>query len=364
MDNIIKRKMLKDVTITHVSYVKRGANRKTFFLAKSADQMSFELAVRFLEKADDEKRLLYGIVYEPDIEDSQGDFMTADEIEKCAHEFMEYYRNIDTEHNLEAGAGVAVESYIAPVDLSIGNETIKSGSWILVTRASQDVWDDFKAGEITGYSMFGISRNTKTTKGEPKLKTWFKKLFGVDEVNKDFGETMENAFDEMSRNPWFIMDIMQTDYFNSIDWNSVPEEQLGALSEAMKSAAQYIDEKIGSLSKSEPEPEAEPQEPAQPEPKPEEPEVNSEQDGEQEKPEEPEPDDAVTKSVDKLAGIIADQNKTVIDELTKAFDAKIESLTEKLEKASDKIKTLETQSSLTTETKPIVKRSTPGINIL
>ena len=102
MKTIKKKRQLSDVTITHVSYVRRGANKKQFFLAKSAcKQADAEFKVRFLSKDDNvgEKRLLYGIVYEPDAEDTYGDFMTKDEIEKTAHEFLEYYRNIDTEHN-------------------------------------------------------------------------------------------------------------------------------------------------------------------------------------------------------------------------------------------------------------------------
>lgn len=246
MEEVKKKRLIKDVTVTHVSYVKRGANKKQFFLAKNdCERADVEFDVKFFGKFDDdEKKLLYGVVYEPNVEDAHGDFMTADEIEKTAHEFLQYYRNIDTEHNLMAGAGVVVESYITPISMNIGGNEIKAGSWVLVTKADDDIWDSWKAGEITGYSMFGISRTTQMCKGETKVNKWVKKFLESLGLSKSFDETMEQTFDSMSRNPFFILDIMQEDFFNSISWDSLPEEQLGALSKAMKSAATYIDGKI------------------------------------------------------------------------------------------------------------------------
>ena len=66
-------------------------------------------------------------------------------------------RNIDTNHNFEGGTGEVVESYVAPDDFEIGNAVIRKGSWVLVTKASDEVWDQIKAGIITGYSMAGTA---------------------------------------------------------------------------------------------------------------------------------------------------------------------------------------------------------------
>ncbi|MGQ7174092.1 XkdF-like putative serine protease domain-containing protein, partial [Escherichia sp. R-CC3] len=41
-----------------------------------------------IKSDDEEKRLVYGIVYEPDTLDAHGDFTDAETIEKAAHEFM------------------------------------------------------------------------------------------------------------------------------------------------------------------------------------------------------------------------------------------------------------------------------------
>ncbi|MDY0389260.1 MAG: XkdF-like putative serine protease domain-containing protein, partial [Methanolobus sp.] len=197
---------LKDVTITHVSYVKRGANKKTFLLAKSeAGEPDVEFDVKVLMKDDAEKRLLYGVVYEPGAVDAHGDTMNAEEIEKMAHEFMAHYRAIDKEHNLIAGAGSVVESYIVPADSIIGNTTVKAGSWMLVTKASQEIWDDYLNGEITGYSMYGIARQS-IAKTEPETPDvgWIQKMMEKAGIIKGFQETLDSEIERIKTSPTFI----------------------------------------------------------------------------------------------------------------------------------------------------------------
>ena len=134
---------LVNAKITHVSYVDKAANQKQFFFMKSEKQPDFQKEVKVLAKEADEQKLAYGIVYEPDTVDAHGDFMTAAEIDK--------------QHDFQGGVGEVVESYVAPADFEMNGETIKKGSWVLVTKASEAVWDEIKKGEITGYSMAGIA---------------------------------------------------------------------------------------------------------------------------------------------------------------------------------------------------------------
>lgn len=153
---------LKNAKVTHVSYVDKAANKKKFFLTKSEDQPNdFEKEVRLVTKADDPQKLVYGVVYEPDKEDAHGDFMTAETIEKAAHGFMENYQLIDKQHDFETEAGKVVESYVAPVDLEIDSEKIAKGTWVLVTKATDDMWESIQKGEFTGYSLAG-SAETET----------------------------------------------------------------------------------------------------------------------------------------------------------------------------------------------------------
>ena len=148
---------LINAKITHVSYVDKAANQKQFFFMKSEKQPDFQKEVKVLAKEADEQKLVYGIVYEPDTVDAHGDFMTAAEIEKAAHGFLKDAREIDKQHDFQGGVGEVVESYVAPADFEMNGETIKKGSWVLVTKASEAVWDEIKKGEITGYSMAGIA---------------------------------------------------------------------------------------------------------------------------------------------------------------------------------------------------------------
>jgi len=381
METIKKKRQLSDVTITHVSYVRRGANKKQFFLAKSVcKQADAEFKVRFLSKGDNvgEKRLLYGIVYEPDTEDTYGDFMTKDEIEKTAHEFLEHYRNIDTEHNLLAGAGVVVESYVAPVSLSIGDDVIKAGSWVLVTRASEDIWEAWKNGEITGYSMFGISREAKTSKGEPTMKSWMNKVLEAIGLSKSFDEEMEKAFDSMSRNPYFIMDIMREDFFNNISWDSASEEQLTALSTSMKSAAEYIDKKISEVAKSADESVAEPETSTETtiakntnDSSEQETTDNAEAETIPEKtePETPETESSTVEktaenpevvSIETVIKGVGEQFMQSLKEMEQRFESKFAEINKSLIETNDKLNDKQTESSVAVPTHVEIKRSAPA----
>ena len=151
---------LENVLVTHVSYVDKAANKKSFFLTKSAEMLkpNFETKVKLVTKADDPQKLVYGVVYEPDVEDVHGDFMDAETIEKAAHGFMEDYQQIDKQHDFTTNAGKVVESYVAPVDMTVGETTITKGTWVLVTKATDEMWESIQKGEFTGYSLAGTAQ--------------------------------------------------------------------------------------------------------------------------------------------------------------------------------------------------------------
>ncbi len=199
-----KKQELRDMNITHISYVNKAANKTRFFLLKAEEEPAFEKEIPiFINKAEEAKKLVYGIVYEPDVVDTQGDFATAEEIEKAAHNFMENARNIDLQHNFKAGYGSLQESYIAPADFKIGETNIKKGAWVIVTKATDEVWESIQKGEITGYSMGGSA--VKTAVEENKLekqeinsdevKGFFNvvKSFFVKSDNKEVNENIEKA---------------------------------------------------------------------------------------------------------------------------------------------------------------------------
>ncbi|GIN39040.1 XkdF-like putative serine protease domain-containing protein [Heyndrickxia oleronia] len=240
---------LLNANITHVSYVDKGANKKQFFLTKSDEKPTFQKEVKvFINKEEEEQKLVYGVVYEPNVEDSHDDFMTAPEIEKAAHGFMKDARNIDKQHDFNAGVGEVVESYIAPADFTIGDETITKGSWVLVTKASDEVWEEIKKGEITGYSMAGTAETIE--KNEDKKPVSESNV--EDEEFKGFFNTLKNFFksekiqkgevkdkynkDRRRREFWAAQDALNSVIFNWDEWyeNRTIEDDPDTIREALQ----------------------------------------------------------------------------------------------------------------------------------
>jgi len=118
-------------------------------------------------KADDEKRLVYGVVMEPEEVDTQGDTTSAEEIELACHRFMLNRQRLDLNHQreIEKQEAAIVECYIAPVAMDFPGGTVKPGSWLMVTKIYDDeMWTKVKAGELGGYSIRG--RGVRTRRNE------------------------------------------------------------------------------------------------------------------------------------------------------------------------------------------------------
>lgn len=158
-------RILSNVEVTHVSFVDKGANKKSFFLLKSEQELNLTKEIKLIAKEDETKQLAYGLVYEPDVEDAHGDSMTAEEIEKSAHYFMQH-QHIDKQHNFDDSTdyGHVVESYIAPADLVIGGVDVVKGSWLMAVKASDSVWEEIQKGEVTGFSLAGMAEIEEVAK--------------------------------------------------------------------------------------------------------------------------------------------------------------------------------------------------------
>ncbi len=159
-----------------------------------------EREVRII-KSDAKKRYTLGVVYEPDVVDSQGDWTDAEEIEKAAHAFMLSLQGrprlgkatlevlglvakglgerpvvaIDVsdcwEELRKAGQGLGymheawdpgigdvVECYVAPCDMVVNEQAVRKGAWLLGVIWSEEYFAKVEAGEITGLSMGGSGR--------------------------------------------------------------------------------------------------------------------------------------------------------------------------------------------------------------
>ncbi|MDV6040355.1 XkdF-like putative serine protease domain-containing protein [Bacillus sp. SM-B1] len=271
----MKKRKLKNLQVSHVSFVENGANQRKFFLTKSEEQPNFEKPVKVIKSDDEEKRLVYGIVYEPDAIDAHGDFTDAETIEKAAHEFMLKYRQIDKNHDFVAGVGEVVESYIAPADMELNGEPVKKGTWILTTKADEETWEAVKKGEFQGYSLAGVAETEvieeEVTKTEEKQKeSLFQLLKGffngqkqaeVVKEEETFLTVVEKAGKEISTPNMADIDAAIESLTNlktrvtpsaegaGSEEDNMNQEQLEALSAAVEKAVGPIKEELASVKK-------------------------------------------------------------------------------------------------------------------
>lgn len=110
-------------------------------------------------KQDDELRIVWGEVYVPGVPDSDGDYMSAEEIRKAAYNFMSNKRldSIDVQHNNELVDGACVvESFIARK----GDPDFKEGAWVAgVYVHDPAIWEQVKKGTLNGFSIeAGVNR--------------------------------------------------------------------------------------------------------------------------------------------------------------------------------------------------------------
>lgn len=127
-----------------------------------AMQVSFNREIP-IKKLNDAKQLVYGVVYEPfdgKTVDAHGDYATAEEIEKCAHNYLENHQEISLQHEERINKlARPVESFIAPCDYKVGDETIKKGSWVMVTHVlDKALWEAVESKELDAYSIEGFGQ--------------------------------------------------------------------------------------------------------------------------------------------------------------------------------------------------------------
>lgn len=190
----ISKKRISDAKIDFISLVDKAANKKSFLIAKAQDgKASFSTFGKII-KTDSENHFVTGIVYEPMTVDTQGDYMTEEEIQKAAHWYAKNGTGVDVQHDEKKLDGACVvESWIAKADFSLDKTDIKKGTWLMTVEISDhDVWDKVEKGELTGFSMGGSGKYEKDEEEPEDLtksegKSFMKKLakmFGFEVVEK------------------------------------------------------------------------------------------------------------------------------------------------------------------------------------
>jgi len=213
MKKVQKAHEITDAKIQFVSLVDQAANKRQFLLKKADDGTALFSTCGKIIKTDSENHYVTGIVYEPMTEDSQGNYMSEEEIIKAAYWFAKNGDKVDLQHSFEPLNGAAVvESWVAKADFEIDSMKIKKGTWLMTVEISdEDVWKEIENGEITGFSMGGqgnyskedidLENINKNSSGEKKsLLRQIAKALGISNIEK--GDTAA-LYEERSKGTLF-----------------------------------------------------------------------------------------------------------------------------------------------------------------
>ena len=216
---------ISDVKVQFVSLVDRPANKRQFLITKAEGGKARFSTLGKILKVDEESHYVTGVVYEPLAEDTQGNFMTEDEIRKAAYWFAKNSDKVDLQHSFEEAKDISVvESYVTLCDMEIDGEAVSKGTWLITTEVQNpEVWEKIQKGEISGYSMAGIGNYSeadtkveKNAKGRGLLKK-FAEFLSKGEVKDEFDEQEKSSG---FWNAWNALEKVLSHY----DWYSEKRE--------------------------------------------------------------------------------------------------------------------------------------------
>lgn len=118
------------------------------------------------DEGDEPERIVFGIVAEPNEEDTEGDWESAEDIQKALYNFMESGAIFKMNHGGDAVDAKLLEAFIAPVDYQIEGEAIKKGSWVQALRVDAGIFEKIEKGDLTGFSMAGTAIRIEGTATE------------------------------------------------------------------------------------------------------------------------------------------------------------------------------------------------------
>jgi len=167
---------LKNIKVWWISLVDKGANQKQIVCkcgdgvsalgkevplplppkTERAGQRRDTVATFHKLQKNEQKHIVYGIVYAPEQEDSQGDIADAETIEKASQEFMKHLNlhHIDRQHNQEFQQAYVVENWIVRQGDELFGEDV--GSWAMGIKIEDEfLWERCLSGDITGLSLYG-----------------------------------------------------------------------------------------------------------------------------------------------------------------------------------------------------------------
>ncbi len=117
-------------------------------------------AVFKIYKQDKKKQIVGGVIYEPEVVDTQGDITSAEEIQEAMYAFMEKYAKdtsrINIQHKGTRYQFPIIESFQPETDIKRGGKTVKKGSWWMMIKITNDaIWKEIEGGRLNAFSMEG-----------------------------------------------------------------------------------------------------------------------------------------------------------------------------------------------------------------
>jgi hypothetical protein len=179
---IIQKGELRNVEVELVSLLfgeMNPANQKGF-VVKNASGRSFEHKInstKFKSETSGTQGRLYVTLMEPDIQDSQGDFYSREEIQKACDHFAKHglVGKCDVNHNMQPVPEFSVvENYILKTADKEHFPDSKVGAWVQVLKCENlgsELWQKVEKGEFNGVSIYGRAddyRNAEASLNEIK----------------------------------------------------------------------------------------------------------------------------------------------------------------------------------------------------
>lgn len=299
------------------------------------------------ENEDGERQIAYAAVLIPNEVDKQGDVIPPYVVERAAHEYMAEYRKMDSDHDLNDGAGVPVESWILKDDAEFdlpgedGTVTYPKGTWVIGKRFVDDEWERVKSGELTGFSIYGGAEAVDVGELVDQEKVDRRAAKGVEGAGSTPpNDTMKDALEAALTSDTPVATL--TDRVqDGVAKAEIPDEDAAMVVDTLRGTAQMLEESMGT----EPEADAEDgdgEDEGEPDDDEEDDDESSKSNGTQSMSDEPDaPDGGTDDGTDD--GADGDAVADGIDELksmVKGVDEKVDDFDDRLDEVEDEVDAL------------------------
>jgi hypothetical protein len=120
------------------------------------DPESVEVESEIIQKSEAEQ-IVTGAALIPDNPDKEGDVVDAENVKHVAYDYLATHQKVDENHDRRAREHDVVESYVAPQEIEIGDDTVPEGTWIVSVRLGDEAWQKVEKGLYTGFSVDGMA---------------------------------------------------------------------------------------------------------------------------------------------------------------------------------------------------------------